>query len=119
MSRVKGASAKRKRLEKVRKQSKGFWGARGDWNRVAQESVDRALKFAYRDRRQRKRQMRRLWITRINAAARINGLSYSKLMNGLKSAEIDIDRKMLAELAVSDPAAFTALAEKAKQALSA
>ncbi len=117
MPRVSGASAKSRRLSKVRKQAKGFWGSRKNLNRVAQETVDRSLQFAYRDRRQKKRQMRRLWIVRINAAARLNDLSYSRLMNGLKKADITVDRKVLADLAVTEPAGFAQLAEKAKQAL--
>ncbi len=119
MPRVSGAAAKSRRLNKVRKRAKGFWGSRKNLNRITQESVDRALQFAYRDRRQKKRQMRRLWIVRINAAARLNDLSYSKLMSGLKRAEIKVDRKILADLAVTEPAGFASLAEKAKQALNA
>ena len=117
MPRVSGASAKSRRLSKVRKQAKGFWGSRKNLNRVVQESVDRSLQFAYRDRRQKKRQMRRLWIVRINAAARLNDISYSRLMDGLKKADIMVDRKILADLAVTEPAGFASLAEKAKQAL--
>ena len=119
MPRVRGASTKNRRLSKVRKAAKGYWGSRKNLNRITQESGDRALQFAYRDRRQRKRQMRRLWIIRINAAARQNDLSYSRLMAGLKKAEVAVDRKILADLAVTDPAAFTNLAQKAKQALGA
>ncbi|MBW1713428.1 MAG: 50S ribosomal protein L20 [Deltaproteobacteria bacterium] len=117
MPRVSGASAKRQRLNKVRKSAKGFWGSRKNLNRITQESVDRARQFAYRDRRQRKRQMRRLWIVRINAAARLNEISYSRLMAGLKTAGVEIDRKVLADLAISDPDGFGRLAETAKQAL--
>lgn len=119
MPRVKGASAKGRRIEKARKAAKGFWGSRRNLSRVTQESVDRALQFQYRDRRQRKRQMRRLWITRINAAARINGMNYSNLVAGLKKADIQVDRKVLADLAITDPAAFAGLAEAARQALEA
>ncbi len=119
MSRVKGASAKGRRIKKARKAAKGFWGSRKNLSRVTQESVDRARQFAYRDRRQRKRQMRRLWITRINAAARQNGLTYSRMVAGLKAAQIDIDRKVLADLAVTDPRGFASLVEAAKQALEA
>lgn len=119
MPRVKGASSKRRRLDKVLKEAKGYWGKRKNWKRMAQETVDRALKFAYRDRRQRKRDMRSLWIIRINAAARLNGLSYSRLMAGLKLANVDIDRKILADLAATDPGSFGRLAETAKQALGA
>lgn len=119
MPRVKGASSKRRRLEKVHKLAKGYWGARKNLSRVTQESVDRALQFAYRDRRQRKRQMRSLWISRINAAARENNLSYSRLIAGLKAAKIELNRKVLADLAITDPAAFSRLAEQARQALGA
>jgi large subunit ribosomal protein L20 len=117
MPRVSGASAKRRRLEKVHKLSKGFWNARKNLSRVTQESVDRALVFAYRDRRVRKREMRALWIARINAAARLNDLSYSRLMAGLKAAGVAVDRKVLADLAVTDPAGFASLAQTAKTAL--
>ncbi len=119
MSRVKGASAKSRKVAKAIKEAKGFWGSRKNLSRIAQESVDRARKYAYRDRRQRKRQMRRLWITRINAAARLNDMTYSRLVAGLKAAEIEIDRKILADLAVKDPANFSRLAAEAKQALEA
>lgn len=117
MPRVKGASAKGRRIEKAKKTAKGYWGSRKNLSRVTQESVDRALQFAYRDRRQRKRQMRRLWITRINAAARLNSMTYSTLIAGLKKAAIDVDRKVLADLAITDPAGFASLASEAKQAL--
>ena len=117
MPRVKGASAKSSRLKKVHKATKGFWGSRRNLSRVAQETLDRSRQFAYRDRRQKKRQMRRLWITRINAAARLNGISYSHLIAGLKAAEIEIDRKVLADLAITDPAGFKSLAEAAREAL--
>ena len=99
------------------KLAKGYFGAKSKQYRAASEQVRRSLRYAYIGRKQKKRDFRSLWITRINAAARLNGLSYSKLMNGLKVAGIDINRKMLAELAISDAAAFTALAEKAKEAL--
>jgi large subunit ribosomal protein L20 len=114
MSRVKGALNARKRHKKVLKLAKGFRGARSKQYRVAKQSVMRAMAHAFRGRKQIKRDYRRLWITRINAAARQNGLSYSKMMNGLKVAGINMNRKMLAELAVNDSAAFTVLAEKAK-----
>lgn len=117
MSRVKGASARGRRLRKVQKEAKGYWGSRKNLSRIAQESVDRGRKYAYRDRRDRKRQMRRLWISRINAAARQNELNYSLLIAGLKAARIDVDRKILADLAVADPQAFTRLAREAKEAL--
>ncbi|MCL2873400.1 MAG: 50S ribosomal protein L20 [Defluviitaleaceae bacterium] len=117
MSRVKGALNARKRHKKVLKLAKGYRGARSKQYRVAKQSVMRAMAHAYRGRKQIKRDYRRLWITRINAAARQNGLSYSKMMNGLKVAGININRKMLAELAVNDTAAFTSLAEKAKASI--
>ena len=119
MPRVKGASSKRRRHDKVLKAAKGFWGARKNLSRITQETVDRARQFAYRDRRVRKREMRALWIVRINAAARLCGLSYSRLMAGLKAAQVEIDRKVLADLAATDHASFAQLAEKAKQALAA
>lgn len=99
------------------KLAKGYFGAKSKQYRAASEQVRRSLRYAYIGRKQKKRDFRRLWIARINAAARINGLSYSKMINGLKVAGIDINRKVLAELAISDAAAFTALAEKAKEAL--
>lgn len=101
------------------KQAKGYYGARSRVFRVAKQAVIKAGQYAYRDRRQRKRQFRRLWIARINAAARINGLSYSRFINGLKRADIALDRKVLADLAVREQAAFAAIAEKAKAALAA
>ncbi|MBW2617960.1 MAG: 50S ribosomal protein L20 [Deltaproteobacteria bacterium] len=119
MSRVKGASAKSRRIKKVLKEAKGYWGSRKNLSRIAQETVDRGRQFAYRDRRQRKRQMRRLWISRINAAARQNELNYSRLITGLKAAGIGVDRKILADLAVTDPQAFSHLAREAKDALAA
>ena len=117
MARVKRAVNAQKKKRKVMKLAKGYFGAKSKQYRAASEQVRRSLRYAYIGRKQKKRDFRSLWITRINAAARINGLSYSKLMNGLKVAGIDINRKMLAELAISDAAAFTALAEKAKEAL--
>ena len=117
MARVKGALNARKRHKKVLKLARGYRGARSKQYRVAKQSVMRALTSAYAGRKQRKRQFRQLWIARINAAARMNGLSYSKFMYGLKSAGVEMNRKMLAELAVNDAAAFTALAETAKKAL--
>ena len=119
MSRVKGAQAKSRRIKKVLKEAKGYWGSRKNLSRIAQETVDRGRQFAYRDRRQRKRQMRRLWISRINAAARQNELNYSRLITGLKAAGIGVDRKILADLAVTDPQAFSRLAREAKDALAA
>ncbi len=114
MSRVKGALNARKKHKKVLKLAKGFRGSRSKQYRVAKQSVMRAMAHAFRGRKQVKREYRRLWITRINAAARLNGLSYSKLMDGLKKSGININRKMLAELAVNDAKAFAELAEKAK-----
>jgi len=117
MPRVKRGVTARKRHQKVLKQAKGYYGARSRVYRVAKQAVIKAGQYAYRDRRQRKRQFRALWITRINAAARLNGLSYSQFINGLKKAAVEIDRKMLADLAVHEKATFTAIAEKAKAAL--
>jgi large subunit ribosomal protein L20 len=114
MSRVKGALNARKKHKKVLKMARGYFGARGKQYRVAKQSVMRALAHSFAGRKQTKREYRRLWITRINAAARLNGISYSKLMNGLKTSGININRKMLAELAVNDAPAFAVLAEKAK-----
>lgn len=119
MPRVKRGVTANKRHKKVLKQAKGYYGARSRVYRVAKQAVIKAGQYAYRDRRQRKRQFRALWIARINAAARINGISYSRLIAGLKKASIEIDRKMLADLAVQEKAAFAAIAEKAKQALAA
>lgn len=117
MARVKRGVVARARHKKILKQAKGYYGARSRVYRVAFQAVIKAGQYAYRDRRQRKRQFRQLWIARINAAARMNGLSYSKLMHGLKVAGIEINRKMLADLAVNDAAAFTALADQAKDSL--
>ena len=114
MARVKRAVNAQKKKRKVMKLAKGYFGAKSKQYRAASEQVRRSLRYAYIGRKQKKRDFRSLWITRINAAARLNGMSYSKLMNGLKVAGVDINRKMLAELAISNPAAFTALAEKAK-----
>ena len=117
MARVKGALNARKRHKKVLKLARGYRGARSKQYRIAKQSVMRAMAHAFRGRKQVKRDYRRLWITRINAAARQNGISYSKMMNGLKVAGININRKMLADLAVNDAAAFTTLAEKAKASI--
>ena len=117
MARIKRAVNAQKKKRKVMKLAKGYFGAKSKQYRAASEQVRRSLRYAYIGRKQKKRDFRSLWITRIIAAARLNGLSYSKLMNGLKIAGIDINRKMLSELAISDAAAFTALAEKAKEAL--
>ncbi len=117
MPRVKRSVAGRKRRRAVLKQAKGYYSARGKHYRAANEQVLHSGVYAYRDRRARKGDFRRLWIIRINAAARENGLSYSRLMAGLKLAEVDVDRKMLAELAVNEPRAFTALADVARASL--
>lgn len=117
MPRVKRGVTARARHKKVLALAKGYRGRRKNVYRVAKQAVMKAGQYAYRDRRQRKRQFRQLWIVRINAAARANGLSYSKFMNGLKRAAIEIDRKVLADLAVFDQAAFSQLAEKAKASL--
>ncbi|CRH93003.1 50S ribosomal protein L20 [Streptococcus gallinaceus] len=117
MARVKGGVVSRKRRKRILKLAKGYYGSKHLLFRTAKEQVMNSYYYAYRDRRQKKRDFRKLWITRINAAARMNGLSYSKLMNGLKKAEIDVNRKMLADLAVNDAAAFSALADAAKAAL--
>ena len=117
MARVKRAVNAQKKKRKVMKLAKGYFGAKSKQYRAASEQVRRSLRYAYIGRKQKKRDFRRLWIARINAAARINGLSYSKMINGLKVAGVDINRKVLSELAISDPAAFAALAEKAKAAV--
>jgi large subunit ribosomal protein L20 len=114
MPRVKRGFKARQRRNKVLKLAKGYRGARSKLFRSATEAVDRALNYAFRDRRVKKRDFRALWITRINAASRINGLSYSKLIHGLKAAKVEIDRKVLADLAVSDPTGFAELAGLAK-----
>jgi large subunit ribosomal protein L20 len=117
MARVKRGVQARRRHKKVLKQAKGYYGARSRVFRVAKQAVIKAGQYAYRDRRQRKRQFRALWIARINAAARIQGMSYSRFIAGLKKASIEIDRKVLADLAVHEKAAFVAVVEKAKAAL--
>ncbi|GMQ88412.1 MAG: 50S ribosomal protein L20 [Gammaproteobacteria bacterium] len=119
MPRVKRGVQAHARHKKVLEKAKGYYGARRKVYRVAKQAVIKAGQYAYRDRRQRKRQFRALWIARINAAARENGLSYSRFINGLSKAEIEIDRKVLADLAVFDKAAFSALAEQAKTSLAA
>jgi large subunit ribosomal protein L20 len=119
MARVKRGVHGRKQRRAVLEQAKGFRGAHSRRYRVANESVMHALRYAYRDRRRRKGDFRKLWITRINAAARQDGLSYSRFINGLKRADVEVDRKVLADLAVRDPNAFRALVEVAKQALEA
>ncbi|MBV2091366.1 MAG: 50S ribosomal protein L20 [Candidatus Thiodiazotropha taylori] len=118
MSRVKRGVQARARHKKVLDEAKGYYGARRKVYRVAKQAVIKAGQYAYRDRRQKKRQFRALWIARINAGARDNGLSYSRMINGLHLANIEVDRKMLADLAVNDKAAFSVLAEQAKAALS-
>ena len=117
MARIKGGLNAKKRHNRVLKLAKGYRGARSKQYRVAKQSVMRALTSAFAGRKERKRQFRQLWIARINAAARLNGISYSKLMYGLKLAEVDINRKMLAELAVNDAEGFTKVAELAKSKL--
>lgn len=119
MPRVKRGVTARARHKKVLKKAKGYYGARSRVYRVAKQAVTKAAQYAYRDRRQRKRDFRALWIVRINAAARECGLSYSRFINGLIKADIEIDRKVMADLAVHDKAAFAALADKAKAALNA
>jgi large subunit ribosomal protein L20 len=115
MPRVKSSVARNKRKKKVLKDARGYFGGRSKLYRTAKSSVERGWEYAYRDRRRRKRDFRRLWITRINAAAREHGMPYSRFVNGLKNAGVELDRKMLADLAVRDPAAFSELAELAKQ----
>lgn len=117
MPRVKGGVVSRKRRKRVLKLAKGYYGSKHTLYKTANEQVMKSLQYAYRDRRQKKRDFRKLWITRINAAARMNGVSYSQLMHGLKLAGVDVNRKMLAELAISEPTAFTALANTAKAAI--
>lgn len=117
MPRVKRGVAGRKKRKEVLKQAKGYYSARGKHFRAAHEQLLHSGTYAYRDRRARKGDFRRLWITRINAAARENGLSYSRMIAGLRVAEVEVDRKMLAELAVNEPQTFAALAEVAKQSL--
>jgi large subunit ribosomal protein L20 len=117
MARVKRGVTAKARHKKVLDKAKGYYGARSKVYRVAKQAVIKAGQYAYRDRRQRKREFRALWITRINAAARLHGLSYSRLINGLHRAEIDIDRKVLADIAVHDPDAFGAIADQAKAGL--
>ncbi len=114
MPRTRHSVASRSRRRKVLKQAKGYWGGRSRLFRTAREAVNRAQSYAYRDRRNRKRDFRRLWIARINAAARINGISYSRLIHGLSLAGVEVNRKILADMAVHDPAGFTALVEQAK-----
>ncbi len=119
MPRVKRSVHAQKKRRKVLEQAKGYYGRKSTHYRYAKEQVEHSLVYAYRDRRLKKRTFRSLWIVRINAAARANGLSYNQLMNGLRRAEIELDRKSLADLAVSDPAVFAVIAEAAKAALPA
>lgn len=116
MARVKGALATRKRRKKVLKLAKGYWGAKSKHFKMAKEAVMKSGNYAYIGRRQKKRDFRRLWITRISAACKMNGINYSSFLNGLKKAGIELNRKMLSEIAISDATGFTALVEKAKTA---
>ncbi len=117
MARVKRSVSARKKRRKVLKAARGYYGARSRHYTKAKEQVQHSMQYQYRDRRNKKRDIRKLWITRINAAARMNGLSYSVFMNGLKKAGVELDRKVLADMAVSDPEAFAAVVEVAKAAL--
>jgi len=117
MTRVKRSVRTKARHKKILKQAKGYFGNKSKLFKVANQAVMKSLSYAYRDRRAKKRDFRKLWITRINAAARMNGLSYSRFMNGLSRAQIMLDRKVLADIAVQDPTGFAALCQKAKAAL--
>ncbi len=117
MARVKGAMMTRKRRKKVLKLAKGYWGAKSRHFKMAKQAVMKSGNYAFIGRKQRKRDFRRLWITRISAACRMNDINYSTFMNGLKKAGVTLNRKMLSEIAIADPAGFTALVEKAKDAL--
>lgn len=117
MPRVKRAVSAHKKRRTVLNRAKGYYGAKSCSYRAAKEQVQHSLQYQYRDRRNKKREVRRLWITRINAAARINGLSYSVFMNGLKKAGVELDRKVLSDMAINDPEAFASLVEVAKKAL--
>ena len=117
MARVKGAMMTRKRRKKVLKLAKGYWGAKSRHFKMTKQAVMKSGNYAYIGRKQRKRDFRRLWITRISAACKINGINYSTFMNGLKKAGVTLNRKMLSEIAIADAAGFTALVEKAKAAL--
>lgn len=117
MPRVKRAVSAHKKRRTALNRAKGYYGAKSRSYRAAKEQVQHSLQYMYRDRRNKKREIRRLWITRINAGARLNGLSYSVLMNGLKKAGVQLDRKVLSDMAINDPAAFTAITEVAKKAL--
>ena len=117
MARVKGAMMTRKRRNKTLKLAKGYFGAKSKHFKMAKQAVMKSGQYAYIGRKQKKRDFRKLWITRISVAAKMNGMNYSTFINGLKKAGIDLNRKMLSEIAISDPAAFTTLTEKAKEAL--
>ena len=117
MARVKGALSTRKRRKKILKLAKGYFGSKSKHFKMAKEAVMKSGNYAYIGRKQKKRDFRRLWITRISAACKLNGVNYSTFMNGLKKAGIDLNRKMLSEIAINDAAAFTALVEKAKAAI--
>lgn len=117
MARIKGAMATRKRRKKVLKLAKGYWGGKSKLFKTAKEAVMKSGQYAYIGRKQKKRNFRQLWITRISAGCKMNGMNYSTFMNGLKKANITLNRKMLAEIAANDAAAFTTLCEKAKEAL--
>ena len=119
MARVKGAMMTRKRRNKTLKLAKGYWGGKSRLFKTAKEAVMKSGQYAYIGRKQKKRQFRQLWITRISAACKLNGVNYSTFMNGLNKAGISLNRKMLSEIAINDPAGFTALVEKAKAAVSA
>ena len=117
MARVKGALATRKRRNKVLKLAKGYWGGKSKLFKTAKQAVMKSGQYAYIGRKQKKRNFRQLWITRISAGCKMNGMNYSTFMNGLKKANVQLNRKMLSEIAIHDPEAFTALCEQAKQAL--
>ena len=119
MARIKGAMMTRKRRNKILKMAKGYWGAKSTHYKMANQAVMKSLTYAYVGRKLRKRDFRKLWITRISAACKANGMNYSRFMHGLKLAGIDMNRKMLSETAIHNPAAFTALCEKAKAAIGA
>ena len=117
MARIKGATMTRKRRNKVMKMAKGYYGSKSSLFKTAKQAVMKSGQYAYVGRKQKKRDFRRLWITRISAGCKMNGMNYSTFMNGLKKAGVELNRKMLSEIAIADPAAFTALTEKAKKAL--
>jgi large subunit ribosomal protein L20 len=117
MARIKGAMMTRKRRNKILKLAKGYWGSKSKHFKMAKQAVMKSGNYAYVGRKQKKRNFRQLWITRISAAAKMNGINYSTFMNGLKKADITLNRKMLSEIAINDPTGFTAIVEKAKAAL--